>query len=137
MRILVTGGAGFIGGAVIRHILGETGNAVTVLDKFTYAANEQALLAAASPLLAVERGDIRDEAFVAGVMARHDPDAIMHLAAETHVDRSIDGPAGFIETNVVGTRVLLDAALVHWRRLGGRRRGRKWRWGRATAQQRV
>jgi len=123
MRILVTGGAGFIGGAVVRQILGEeSGHRVTVLDKFTYAANERALESAAEeqgggPNLVVERGDICDPALVAEMLARHDPDAIMHLAAETHVDRSIDGPAGFVQTNVVGTCVLLDAALAHWRGL--------------------
>ncbi|HUB94575.1 MAG TPA: dTDP-glucose 4,6-dehydratase [Stellaceae bacterium] len=116
MRILVTGGAGFIGSAVIRHIVAETSHEAVVLDKFTYAASLD-LQGLSSPRLRVRRADICETAAVAEIIAADDPDAIMHLAAETHVDRSIDGPAGFVAANVVGTQILLDAALRHWRGL--------------------
>jgi dTDP-glucose 4,6-dehydratase len=121
MRIIVTGGAGFIGSAVIRHLIAHTAHEVLVLDKLTYAGN----LASLAPVhghgrYQFSRTDICDRAVVANAFASFDPDAVMHLAAESHVDRSIDGPAEFINTNVVGTYVLLEAALTHWRRRGGR-----------------
>ena len=122
MKIIVTGGAGFIGSAVVRHLIALTPHEVLVLDKLTYAGN----LASLAPVhghrrYRFSRTDICDRAAVADAFAGFDPDAIMHLAAESHVDRSIDGPAEFINTNVVGTYVLLEAALAHWRKRGERR----------------
>src|SRR5271168_13719 len=109
--ILVTGGAGFIGSAVIRLLMRETRATVVNLDKLTYAANPLALEGAeASPRYRFEQADIADGEAVRAILARHQPDAIMHLAAETHVDRSIDGPADFIRTNILGTYALLEAA---------------------------
>lgn len=115
MRIVVTGGAGFIGSAVVRHCLSATSHDVVVFDKFTYAACPEAIAGLPNDRLTVERGDICDSETVAAIFRRHRPDAVMHLAAETHVDRSIDHAASFIETNIVGTRVLLDAALRYYR----------------------
>lgn len=118
MRLLVTGGAGFIGSAVVRRAV-AAGHEVVNLDCLTYAACLANVASVAdSPRYAFEHVDIRDAPAVAGVFARHRPDAVMHLAAETHVDRSIDGPAAFIETNVTGTMVLLEAALAHWQAQG-------------------
>ncbi|BBK38010.1 dTDP-glucose 4,6-dehydratase [Allostella sp. ATCC 35155] len=118
MRIIVTGGAGFIGSAVIRHLVGNVGWEVVNLDKLTYAANLASLGdAAQSPLYRFEQVDICDRAEVARVFATHRPDGVMHLAAESHVDRSIDGPAAFIETNIVGTFALLQETLAYWRSL--------------------
>ncbi|MGB0670339.1 MAG: dTDP-glucose 4,6-dehydratase [Rhodospirillales bacterium] len=118
MKILVTGGAGFIGSAVIRHLLTKTGHTVVNLDKLTYAANLDAIAEVAGhPGYAFEQVDVCDGAELARVFAEHKPDAVMHLAAESHVDRSIDGPAAFIETNVVGTFRLLEAAADYWRAL--------------------
>jgi dTDP-glucose 4,6-dehydratase len=109
--ILVTGGAGFIGGAVIRLLMRETDAVVVNLDKLTYAANRLAFEGAEqNPRYRFEQADIADGAAVRAILARHQPDAIMHLAAETHVDRSIDGPADFIRTNIFGTYTLLEAA---------------------------
>ena len=114
MKILVTGGAGFIGSAVVRLAVAE-GLAVVNLDTLTYASNlENVAAVAENPLYAFERADIRDAAALARIFAEHRPDAVMHLAAESHVDRSIDGPAAFIDTNVVGTYRLLEAARAHW-----------------------
>src|SRR5438067_1495672 len=97
MKILVTGGAGFIGTSVVRHLLGERGAAVVNLDKLTYAGSNPPLGALASPdRYWLEIADIADRARVAAIFARHQPDAVMHLAAETHVDRSIDRPDDFI-----------------------------------------
>ncbi|MEZ5839269.1 MAG: dTDP-glucose 4,6-dehydratase [Hyphomicrobiales bacterium] len=122
--ILVTGGAGFIGSALC-HALVAAGRTVVVLDKLTYAANPASLAAlAGNPRYAFEHGDIADAARVAGVLARHRPDAIVHLAAESHVDRSIDGAAPFIATNVVGTFTLLEAARDHLAGLADADRGR-------------
>jgi dTDP-glucose 4,6-dehydratase len=118
MRVLITGGAGFIGSAVARHLLAETEDDVIVLDNFTYAASPEALPERRSGRLIVERADICDGAAVARILAAHQPDAVMNLAAETHVDRSIDRPAAFVQTNIVGIFVLLDAALAYWRRMG-------------------
>lgn len=120
MKLLVTGGSGFIGSAVIRYLIAQTSAHVVNLDKLTYAAVPGALAAVESdPRYAFEHADICDAAAVAGILARHRPDAVMHLAAESHVDRSIDGPSAFIQTNLVGTFVLLDAALAYWRGLDG------------------
>lgn len=115
MKILVTGGAGFIGSAVIRHIIGNTSDSVVNLDKLTYAGNLESLApVSASERYAFEKVDICDRAELQRVLDQHQPDAVMHLAAESHVDRSIDGPAAFIETNIVGTYTLLEAARSYW-----------------------
>jgi dTDP-glucose 4,6-dehydratase len=116
-RILVTGGAGFIGTSVVRHLLGE-GCAVVNLDKLTYAGSNPPLGAlAAGGRYVLEVADIGDGMAVTRILAKHRPDAIMHLAAETHVDRSIDGPGAFVETNLVGTFTLLEAARAYWQAL--------------------
>lgn len=122
MKILVTGGAGFIGSAVVRRAIAD-GHAVVNVDKLTYAAClDNVASVAESPLYAFEQADICDAEAMARIFAEHDPDAVMHLAAESHVDRSIDGPAAFIETNITGTYVLLEAARAHWRALPETRR---------------
>ena len=118
MKLLLTGGAGFIGSAVIRELIRHTAHSVVNVDKLTYAANLRALEACAqSDRYAFEQVDICDAAALEQVFARHQPDAVMHLAAESHVDRSIDGPGVFIQTNVVGTYTLLQAARRHWQQL--------------------
>ncbi|MBB1491635.1 dTDP-glucose 4,6-dehydratase [Paracoccus sp. MC1854] len=118
MKILVTGGAGFIGSAVVRLAVGR-GHEVVNLDALTYAANlENVASVAGSPRYAFEQADIRDRTALDRVFATHRPDAVMHLAAESHVDRSIDGPGAFIETNVTGTCNLLEAARAWWTREG-------------------
>jgi dTDP-glucose 4,6-dehydratase len=120
MRLLVTGGCGFIGSAVIRHLMRATAHSVVNVDKMTYAASEDALEAARTdPRHTLVRADIADAAAMDSVFASYRPDAVMHLAAESHVDRSIDGPADFIHTNLVGTFVLLEAARRYWSGLGG------------------
>jgi dTDP-glucose 4,6-dehydratase len=117
VRILVTGGAGFIGTSVVRHLLGE-GETVINLDKLTYAGSNPPLGALAeSGRYALEVADVADRARVTQIFARHRPDAVMHLAAETHVDRSIDGPEDFIRTNLLGTSTMLEAARAYWRSL--------------------
>ena len=114
MKILVTGGAGFIGSAVVRLAVGQ-GHAVVNLDALTYAADLRNVAAVAdNPAYAFEEADIRDRAALDRIFATHEPDAIMHLAAESHVDRSIDGPGAFIDTNVTGTYTLLEAARSYW-----------------------
>ena len=118
MKILVTGGAGFIGSAVVRRAIAD-GHAVVNLDALTYAGNlENVSSVAADAGYHFEQADIRDGAAVARILGQHRPDAVMHLAAESHVDRSIDGPAGFVDTNVVGTCRLLEATLAHWQERG-------------------
>lgn len=115
MKILVTGGAGFIGSAVVRHIIRGTSDSVVNVDKLTYAGNLDSLADVSnSPRYVFEQVDICDRGALERVFAEHQPDAVMHLAAESHVDRSIDGPAAFIETNIVGTYVLLEAARSYW-----------------------
>ncbi len=122
-RILVTGGAGFIGSAVVRQAIRETDHQVVVVDKLTYAGNMDSLAPVSNdPRYAFERADIADAAKMRELFERYRPDAVMHLAAESHVDRSIDGPGEFIQTNVVGTFTLLQVALGHWRTLPGAER---------------
>ena len=118
MKLLVTGGAGFIGSAVVRLAVAR-GHQVVNLDCLTYAANlENVAMVAQSPLYRFEQVDIRDRAALDRVFAAHSPDVVMHLAAESHVDRSIDGPGDFIETNITGTFNLLEAARAYWTRAG-------------------
>ena len=118
MKILVSGGAGFIGSAVIRHIIQNTGDSVVNVDKLTYAGNlENVRDVSDSDRYVFEHVDICDRAQLDRVFAQHQPDAIMHLAAESHVDRSINGPAAFIETNILGTYTLLEAARSYWQTL--------------------
>jgi dTDP-glucose 4,6-dehydratase len=115
MKLLLTGGCGFIGSAVVRHLLRRTDHVIINVDKLTYAASEDALEEARHHNRHVlVRADIADAAAMNQVFATHQPDAVMHLAAESHVDRSIDGPAAFVQTNVVGTFVLLDAARAYY-----------------------
>ena len=118
MKLLVTGGCGFIGSAVVRLAVSR-GHEVVNLDAMTYAANEANVASVAqSNLYSFEQADIRDRAALDRIFALHTPDAVMHLAAESHVDRSIDGPSDFIETNITGTFNLLEAARTHWTRQG-------------------
>lgn len=121
MNILVTGGAGFIGSALCRHLAVDPHNRVVNVDKLTYAGNLASLRAVANrPNYRFVRADIGDRAMLRELMRQEKITRIIHLAAESHVDRSIDGPAAFIETNVVGTFQLLEAARAHWRELSGR-----------------
>ncbi|MCS3610005.1 dTDP-glucose 4,6-dehydratase [Erwinia rhapontici] len=114
-RILVTGGAGFIGSAVVRHIIATTEDQVLVLDKLSYAGNLASLDSVAdNPRFVFDKVDICDRAAVDKAIATFQPHLIMHLAAESHVDRSIDGPLAFIETNIVGTYMMLEAARHYW-----------------------
>ncbi|MDW1628921.1 dTDP-glucose 4,6-dehydratase [Vibrio sp. Y176] len=118
MKILVTGGAGFIGSAVVRHIIRDTQDTVINLDKLTYAGNLESLVdVSESDRYYFEQVDICDRTELDRVFSEHQPDMVMHLAAESHVDRSIDGPAAFIETNVMGTYHLLEAARQYWSNL--------------------
>lgn len=118
MKLLVTGGAGFIGSAVIRRAIAHTDWSVINVDKLTYAGNLATVASVADdPRYAFERADIADRQAMARIFATHRPDAVMHLAAESHVDRSIDGPAAFVRTNILGTYTLLDVALAYWRAL--------------------
>ncbi len=123
--ILVTGGAGFIGSALVRHLIAETPHAVVNVDKLTYAGNLASLAgAAADPRHHFVQADIADAEAMRRLFAAHAPDAVLHLAAESHVDRSIDGPASFVETNIVGTYTLLEEALRYWRALPEERKAR-------------
>lgn len=118
MKILVTGGAGFIGSALVRHLIANTAHDVLVLDALTYAGTLSALAPVADdPRYRFVQADICDAGAVREVIAAFRPDAITHLAAESHVDRSIDGPGAFIQTNLVGTYTMLAAALDYWREL--------------------
>ena len=122
-KILVTGGAGFIGSAVIRQFINDTDSSVVNVDKLTYAGNLQSLASVSSnPRYSFEQVDICDAGELARVFREHQPDAVMHLAAESHVDRSISGPAAFIQTNIVGTYTLLEAARNHWNSLDAQRK---------------
>lgn len=117
-KILVTGGAGFIGSAVIRHIINETQDSVLNLDKLTYAGNLESLQSVSgSSRYSFEQVDICNRAEIERVFSEYNPDAVMHLAAESHVDRSIDGPAEFIQTNIVGTYTLLEVCRSYWQEL--------------------
>ena len=123
MKTLVTGGAGFIGSAVIRHIIENTPDSVVNLDKLTYAGNLESLAeVSSSDRYAFEQVDICNRTDLDRVFPQHQPDAVMHLAAESHVDRSIDGPAEFIQTNIVGTYTLLEAARAYWNELDSERK---------------
>lgn len=118
LKVLVTGGAGFIGSALVRHLVADVGAFVVNVDKLTYAGNLESLASVAdSPRYVFERVDICDRRALERVFRVHAPDAVMHLAAESHVDRSIDAPEAFIQTNVVGTFQLLHVALAYWRGL--------------------
>ncbi|WP_440658037.1 dTDP-glucose 4,6-dehydratase [Ensifer adhaerens] len=118
MRILVTGGAGFIGSALVRHLVENTEHEVLNFDKLTYAGTLTSLSPiASSPRYRFKQGDICDERAVTAAIEDFQPDVITHLAAESHVDRSIDGPGAFIQTNIVGTYTMLAAALDYWRKL--------------------
>ena len=118
MKVLVTGGAGFIGSAVCRLFVSELGASVLNVDKLTYAANLASLKAIENnPRYSFQRADIGDRPAIAALLVAFAPDAILHLAAESHVDRSIDGPGEFIKTNIEGTYVLLEAAREYWRSL--------------------
>ena len=124
MKVLVTGGAGFIGTSVVRHLLGA-GDSVVNLDKLTYAGSNPPLGALATPAnYTLEVADVADRPAVARVLARHKPDAVMHLAAETHVDRSIDRPDDFVHSNLVGTFAMLEATRAYWEALGAEARAR-------------
>jgi dTDP-glucose 4,6-dehydratase len=121
--ILVTGGAGFIGSAVVRHIIRDTANRIVNVDKLTYAGNLESLAEVPkSPQYAFEHVDVCDRRELERVFRAHQPDLVMHLAAESHVDRSIDGAAAFIQTNIVGTYALLEVAREYWRELSAARR---------------
>lgn len=117
-RFLVTGGAGFIGSAVVRRLIGTTPHEVLVVDKLTYAGNLDSLAPVSDdPRFRFVRADIVEQGTMRLLFEEFSPDVVMHLAAESHVDRSIDGPGDFIQTNIVGTYSLLQAALAHWRSL--------------------
>ncbi|NIF35758.1 dTDP-glucose 4,6-dehydratase [Enterobacter sp. Tr-810] len=123
MKILVTGGAGFIGSAVVRHIINNTQDTVCVVDCLTYAGNLESLASVENnPRYSFSRTDITDAKGIGTLFREFQPDIVMHLAAESHVDRSIDGPAAFIQTNVIGTFTLLEAARNHYASLDGKQK---------------
>ncbi len=125
MKILITGGAGFIGSAVIRHIICHTADSVINVDKLTYAGNLDSLVEVSEDdRYAFEQVDICNRVELERVFSDHQPDAVMHLAAESHVDRSIDGPAVFIETNIVGTYTLLEVSRSYWSHLDAERKAK-------------
>jgi dTDP-glucose 4,6-dehydratase len=124
MKIMITGGAGFIGSAVVRYLINHGEHQVLVVDKLTYAGTLESLNSVRGHArYYFSRSDICDRSAISELFTNFSPDAVMHLAAESHVDRSIDRPAEFISTNVVGTYVLLEAALAHWQKLGVRGQG--------------
>lgn len=123
MKILVTGGAGFIGSSVVRHIINQTSDSVINVDKLTYAGNLESLTEVSQdPRYTFIQADICDRASLDAIFDEHQPDVVMHLAAESHVDRSISGPAEFIQTNIVGTYVLLESARSYWNNLNATRK---------------
>lgn len=123
MRIVVTGGAGFIGSALVRRLVRDTSHEVLVFDKLTYAGVLASLAEVSNnSRYNFVRGDVADSAAIRGTISEFQPDLIAHLAAESHVDRSLDGPSAFIHTNLVGTATLLEAALSYWRTLAGERK---------------
>jgi dTDP-glucose 4,6-dehydratase len=125
MKIIVTGGAGFIGSAVVRHIINHTEHSLLNVDKLTYAGNLESLSSVADhPRYQFSRTDICDRAALDQIFAEFQPDAVMHLAAESHVDRSITGSAAFIETNILGTYQLLEATRQYWQALPAEQQGR-------------
>lgn len=125
MNIIITGGAGFIGSAVIRYLIETTEHTIVNLDKLTYAGNLESLVSVAdNPRYHFEQVDICDEAEVKRVLETYQPDAMMHLAAESHVDRSIDGPAAFMQTNIIGTYTLLETCRQYWNNLAADKKAR-------------
>jgi dTDP-glucose 4,6-dehydratase len=125
MKIILTGGCGFIGSAVIRHVIRYTNHEILNIDKMTYAASEAALdFANDSPRHQLAKADITDAAAMRDLFETFQPDAVMHLAAESHVDRSIDGPGAFVQTNVVGTFTLLQAAREYFIKLAPEHQGK-------------
>jgi dTDP-glucose 4,6-dehydratase len=125
MKLLVTGGAGFIGSAVVRRFVAQAGVSIVNVDALTYAGNLDSLASVAgAPNYAFVKADICDRSRIAKIFQEHRPDAVMHLAAESHVDRSIDSSAAFIQTNVVGTHTLLEVARAYWAELEGARKAR-------------
>jgi len=123
MKILITGGAGFIGSALVRHLIDRGGHDIVNVDKLTYAGNKESLASVmADPRHVFEQVDICNRPELDRIFARQQPNAVMHLAAESHVDRSIHGPDAFMHSNVVGTYTLLEAARQYWQALPGRRR---------------
>jgi len=123
IKILVTGGAGFIGSAVIRHIINNSKNDVINVDNLTYAGNEESLTSVkGNNRYTFENVNILDEIEILRIFNQHKPDIVIHLAAESHVDRSIDGPSEFIQTNIIGTYVLLQQARTYWSNLKGEKK---------------